>query len=95
MIGLALRGLATRKLRSSLTAIAVLLGVAMISGTYVLTDQIRSGFEDLQDSVYAGVDAEVKPKDVFGGSSFGAERPMDARLIDRVRQVPGVGGGGG
>ena len=37
MIGLALRGLATRKLRSSLTAIAVLLGVAMIAGTYVLT----------------------------------------------------------
>jgi len=92
MIGLALRGLATRKLRSSLTAIAVLLGVAMISGTYVLTDQIRSGFEDLQDSVYAGVDAEVKPKDVFGGSSFGAQHPIDARLIDRVRQVPGVAG---
>src|SRR3954451_8961052 len=90
MIGLALRGLATRKLRSSLTAIAVLLGVAMISGTYVLTDQISTGFEDLQDSVYAGVDAEVKPKDVFGGSDFGGGRPMDARLIDRVGQVPGV-----
>ena len=43
MIGLALRGLTTRKLRSALTAIAVLLGVAMITGTYVLTDQIRSG----------------------------------------------------
>ena len=34
---------AERKLRSALTAIAVLLGVAMIAGTYVQTDQIRSG----------------------------------------------------
>ena len=54
VIGLALRGLATRKLRSALTAIAVLLGVAMIAGTYVLTDQIRGGFDDLQENVYAG-----------------------------------------
>ena len=90
MIGLALRGLATRKLRSALTAIAVLLGVAMISGTYVLTDQIRMGFEDLQDSVYAGADAEVKPKELFGHAEFGTERPMDAGLIERVRQVDGV-----
>ena len=39
--------LAERKLRSALTAIAVLLGVAMIAGTYVLTDQISSGVRDL------------------------------------------------
>ena len=44
MTGLALRGLGERKLRSALTAIAVLLGVAMIAGTYVLTDQMRGGF---------------------------------------------------
>ena len=74
MIGLALRGLATRKLRSALTAIAVLLGVAMIVGTYVLTDQIRHGFEDLQDSVYAGVDAELTPKEAFDARLRAAAR---------------------
>ena len=95
MTRLALRGLATRKLRSALTAIAVLLGVAMISGTYVLTDQIRTGFEDLQDSVYAGVDAEVTPKDVFGNAQFGNARPLDARLIERVRGVEGVASAAG
>ena len=42
MISLVLRGLAQRKLRSALTAIAILLGVAMIAGTYVQTDQIRA-----------------------------------------------------
>ena len=45
MIALALRGLAQRKLRSALTAIAILLGVAMIAGTYVQTDQIRGAFD--------------------------------------------------
>ena len=35
MIRLALRSLGQRKLRTALTAIAVLLGVAMIAGTYV------------------------------------------------------------
>ena len=38
----ALKGLFGRKLRTALTAIAIVLGVAMISGTYVLTDSIRS-----------------------------------------------------
>jgi putative ABC transport system permease protein len=40
MTRLTLRSLATRKLRAALTAMAVVLGVAMISGTYVLTDTI-------------------------------------------------------
>jgi putative ABC transport system permease protein len=94
MIGLALRGMAERKLRSVLTTIAVLLGVAMIAGTYVLTDQIRGGFEDLESSVYAGVDVEVAPKDSFS-SQFSTARPLDAKLVDRVRQVPGVATAGG
>ena len=35
MTRVALRGLAGRKLRAVLTGIAIVLGVAMISGTYV------------------------------------------------------------
>jgi putative ABC transport system permease protein len=81
--------MAGRKLRSVLTAIAVLLGVAMIAGTYVLTDQMRSGFGELQDSVYSGVDAELAPKESFS-SQFSLARPLDARLIGRVEEVPGV-----
>ena len=36
----AIKGLLSRKLRTALTAVAIVLGVAMISGTYVLTDSI-------------------------------------------------------
>lgn len=89
MIALTLQGMAARKLRSVLTAIAVLLGVAMIAGTYVLTDQIRSGFDNLQDSVYGGVDVEVAPKEAFT-SQFSMGTPLDDRLVERVGQVPGV-----
>jgi putative ABC transport system permease protein len=89
MIGLTLGGLVERKLRSALTAIAVLLGVAMIAGTYVLTDQIRTGFEDLQNTAYSGVDVELSPKDAFS-SQFSLPRPLDESLVERVRQVPGV-----
>jgi putative ABC transport system permease protein len=89
MIGLALRGFGQRKLRSALTAIAVLLGVAMIAGTYVLTDQIRSGFDDLEKTAYGGVDVELSPKDAFS-SQFSLPRPLSDTLVERVRHVPGV-----
>ena len=44
MFLVALKGLAGRKLRAALTAVAIVLGVAMISGTYVLTDTIKAAF---------------------------------------------------
>ena len=89
MIALTLQGLGERKLRSVLTTIAVLLGVAMIAGTYVLTDQIRNGFQDLEDSVYRGVDVELSPKRAFS-SQFSIARPLKDELVDEVRAVPGV-----
>ena len=59
MIKVALRGLAGRKLRAVLTAIAIVLGVAMISGTYILTDTIDRAFTTLFTESYAGTDAVV------------------------------------
>jgi hypothetical protein len=41
MTKLVLRGLKERRLRSVLMALAIVLGVAMISGTFVQTDAIR------------------------------------------------------
>ncbi len=47
MIAIALRSTGQRKLSTALTAIAILLGVAMIAGTYIQTDQIRAAFDDI------------------------------------------------
>ena len=54
MIRVALRGLLGRKLRATLTAIAIILGVAMVSGTYVLTDSIDRAFDNIFSDTRAG-----------------------------------------
>ena len=63
MIRVALRGLAGRKLRATLTAFAIILGVAMVSGTYVLTDTIDKAFDNIFSETYANTDAVVSGKD--------------------------------
>ena len=71
MISLALRSLGQRKLRTALTALAVLLGVAMIAGTYVQTDRIRGAFENLTQTVNRGTDVVISPREAFS-SDLGA-----------------------
>ena len=61
MTALTLRGLCARKLRAGLTALAVLLGVMMISGTYVFTDTINHSFDRIFETANEGVDIKVVP----------------------------------
>ena len=89
MLALALRGLAQRKLRSALTALAILLGVAMVSGTFVLTDQVARAFEAIQRDANAGIDVVVRPPETFGGGGA-TVRTLPADLVEGVRRVPGV-----
>ncbi len=78
-----------RKLRSALTAIAVLLGVAMISGTYVLTDGIRGAFAKINETANQGTDAVLSPKTEFN-SSFTQTEKLPTSLLKRVRALPEV-----
>ncbi len=94
MITLALRGMGERKLRSILTAIAVLLGVAMVSGTYVLTDGIRGAFAKINETAKQGTDAVLSPKTQFN-SSFSQQEQLPESLVDRVRALPEVGSAAG
>ena len=92
MIKVALRGLAGRKLRAALTGIAIVLGVAMISGTYVLTDTIDRAFSNLFSETYAGTDAVVSGKgpDISFQGDTSESPPVDASLLDEIRALPGV-----
>lgn len=83
------RGILARKLRATLTAIAILLGVAMITGTYVLTDQIDAAFEDIFATANKGIDVIVSPREAFE-SRVTEPTPLDESLVDRVRRVDGV-----
>jgi putative ABC transport system permease protein len=92
VIRVALRGMAGRKLRAILTAIAIVLGVAMMSGAYVLTDTIDKAFDTIFIESYAGTDAVVTGKDAgisFEGESAEAP-PIPEETLERVREVDGV-----
>ena len=89
MTKVALRGLAGRKLRALLTGIAIVLGVAMISGTYVLTDTIDRAFKTLFTESYAGTDAVVTGRglDVSVDGESPPSPPVEAALLETVRGV--------
>lgn len=92
MIGVALKGLLGRKLRAALTAVAIVLGVAMISGTYVLTDTIKAAFSTVFTEVYKNTDAVITGKSAIGGNANnGVVLPsLPQSLLTRVRGLPGV-----
>ena len=91
MTRLALRSLLSRRLRTALTIVAILLGVAMISGTYVLTDQIQNGFDDIFQTAYQKTSVVISPKLTFGGGdAASASQMMPESLLATVRAVPGV-----
>ena len=85
MIGVSLKGLAGRKLRAFLTALAIVLGVAMMSGAYVLTDTIDEAFNSIFVESYAGTDAVVTGEDA--GISFEGETALRAPDSRRRRST--------
>ena len=89
MIEVALRGLLGRKLRAVLTAFAIVLGVATVSGTYVLTDSISDAFDNIFTGVYRGTDAVVTGKAAFDlGDQGGVQPPaFDESLLQKVRDA--------
>ncbi|HYK07693.1 MAG TPA: FtsX-like permease family protein [Gaiellaceae bacterium] len=92
MTKFALKGLLGRKLRTALTALAIVLGVAMISGTYVLTDSIDSAFDTIFTEVRKGSSAVITGKAAFDLSEgSGASAPaFPESVLTTVRGVDGV-----
>lgn len=89
MIGVALKGMAGRKLRAALTALAIVLGVAMVSGTFVFTDSAEKAIDTLLTGAYTGSDAVISGKDVVELSA-GGDATVSAGLEDRVEGLPSV-----
>ena len=92
MIRVALRGLAGRKFRAALTSLAVVLGVAMVSGTFVLTDTIDKAFDAIFTESYASTDAVVSGKapDISFEGSVPQSPAVPASILDRVRELDTV-----
>ena len=92
MLRVALKGLAGRKLRALLTAIAVILGVAMISGTYVLTDTINNAFTSIFTQTYKNADAVISAKTAFTNDNGNTVQApgFSQNLLAKVQALPDV-----
>ncbi|HET8980617.1 MAG TPA: ABC transporter permease, partial [Solirubrobacteraceae bacterium] len=94
MAHVALKGLAARRLRAALTALAIVLGVALVAGTYVLTDSITGAFSSIYQNIYQGTDATVTGRSAIGtggANAFSATAPAFSQsLLARVRALPDV-----
>lgn len=90
MTAIALRNLGERKLRSVLTSLAIVLGVMMVAGTYVLTDTINRSFDDIFTESNKGIDAVVQTHQAVQTDN-GQVPPFGEKVLDQVRQVDGVG----
>jgi putative ABC transport system permease protein len=92
MLTVVLRGFVQRKLRVLLTAIAIALGVALMAGTYILTDTINHAFSEVFGSAYANKSVVVTEKETLGGSQASS---LTEATLARVRAVPGVAAASG
>jgi putative ABC transport system permease protein len=89
MIRVTLKGLLGRKFRASLTALAIVLGVSMISGTFVLTDTISKAFDQIFVNSRKGTSVVISGRKVVE-RSFGSKATVPASLLEKVRKLPDV-----
>jgi putative ABC transport system permease protein len=86
-----LKGLLAHKFRLAATALAIVLGVGFVAGTYVLTDTMNSAFKDLFKTVTQGTDVAIRTKATFGQNQNGDVRdPIPASVLQQVKAVDGV-----
>jgi putative ABC transport system permease protein len=89
LLKVALKGLATRKLRAFLTGFAVVLGVAFVAGTFVFTDTIDASFRDLFERASKGTDVSVQSRQAVE-ADFEQAPIMPTDTLQRVESVDGV-----
>src|SRR4051812_11713860 len=94
MIAVALKGLAARRVRALLTALAVVIGVSMVAGTFVLTDTMQKSFNGIFAASYDKTDAVIKGKEVVK-SSLSGSATVPAGLLRKVEALPQVQDAGG
>jgi putative ABC transport system permease protein len=76
-----------------LTAFAIVLGVAMVSGTFVLTDTIKAAFSTVFTTVYQNTDAVITGKSAISTNNRGngpTTPSLPASLLTQVRALPQV-----
>jgi putative ABC transport system permease protein len=92
MLFLTLKSIRANMTRFVLTGIAVVLGVAFMAGTLVLTDTIKKSYDDIATNIYKSTDAVVRSSrkvSTMPGMSD-VRGTVDAFALAKIRQTPGV-----
>ena len=92
----ALKGLLGRKLRATLTGFAIVLGVAMVSGSFILTDTINKSLGKIFDESYAASDVVISPRDALSGDDAETgSAPFPQSVLADVEALPDVAAASG
>ena len=82
-------GVLARKVRLLLTALAVILGVTFVSGTYVLTDTLHASLGEIFQEYASGSDLVVAAPRQVGDRATSRQR-VPSSLANQIRDIPGV-----
>lgn len=90
-----IKGLLAHRVRLVLTTVSVVLGVAFVAGTFVLTDTMTRVFDDLVRGGSQSIDVLVRSAssadaEIGTDASYYSQGTLDADLLDDVLAVDGV-----
>ncbi|RRR81659.1 ABC transporter permease [Streptomyces sp. RP5T] len=91
MFRTALRNVLAHKARLAMTVLAVMLGVAFVSGTLVFTNTISEAYQKSSAKGFDQVDVAVTPTwDEDKGNTIGKRHELTQALLDKSAGVPGA-----
>jgi putative ABC transport system permease protein len=89
LTSLSLKSLWARKARALATAFAVLIGVAFVAGSYVLTDTVFAAFDEIFGESLKGTSVVITAENPVKQENGEIPTVSDS-LLPQVRQTPGV-----
>jgi putative ABC transport system permease protein len=91
VLRLSFRNVWDHKVRFLLTTLAVVMGVAFVVGSFVVTDSLQASIDQLFKDITTGVDVQVRAETNLGsGQAPAARGRVPAALVEEVREVEGV-----
>ncbi|MGW3667746.1 ABC transporter permease [Streptomyces sp. NPDC005141] len=91
MFRTALRNVFAHKARLLMTVLAVLLGVAFVSGTLVFTNTISDAYQKSSAKGFGQVDVAIRPESAAdAGDTLGKTRKLTPPLLDKAAAAPGA-----
>jgi putative ABC transport system permease protein len=89
LTSLSLKSLWARKVRALTTSFAVILGVAFIAGSYILSDTIFAAFDEIFSESLSGTSVVVSAENPVKQDN-GEVPTISAGLLPRIQKTPGV-----